>query len=93
MPGLLSHGQGMPGLVSLDPSPAQTRRPFPRANELLCDIRQIVAAVEEGRAWGSVPSGAKPDGTKDKRKKDLKKSGISAMSKASFPLVKTENVR
>lgn len=73
MPGLLRHGQGMPGLVSLDPSPAQTRRPFPGANELLCDIGRAVAAVEEGKVWGSVPLGAKPDGTKGKKKKKEKK--------------------
>lgn len=54
----------------LDPSPAQTR-PFPRVNELLCDIVRTVAAVEEGRAQGSVPLGAKPDGTKGKKKKKI----------------------
>lgn len=39
--------------------------------ELLCDIGRTVAAVEEGRAWGSDPSGGKPDWTKGKKKRNL----------------------
>lgn len=42
----------MPGLVSLDPSPARARGLFLRANELLCDTGRTVAAVEEGQGLG-----------------------------------------
>lgn len=69
MPGFPRHGQGMPGLVPLDPSPAQARRPFPRANELLCNVGRTAAA--EGGAWGSDPSGRKPDRTKRKKEKEV----------------------
>lgn len=48
MPGFPRHGQGMPGLVPLDPSPAQVRRPFPRANELLCNVGRTVQWRREG---------------------------------------------
>lgn len=71
MPGLPRHGQGMPGLVSLDPSPPQARGPFPRAHELLCDIGQTAAA--ERRAWGSDPSGGKPDRTPRKKEVESQK--------------------
>lgn len=45
--------------------------------------------MEEGGAWGSDPSGGKPDRPEKKRKK---KNEISAVSKPSFPLVTIENV-
>lgn len=77
----------MPGLVSLDPSPAQARGPFPGAKELLCDTD--CGSSGGGGAWDSDPSGGKPDRTKGEKKK----SGISAMSKPSFPLVMIENVK
>lgn len=48
MPGFPRLGQGMPGLVPLDPSPAQARRPFPRANELLCNVGRTVQQRREG---------------------------------------------
>lgn len=85
MPGLPRHDQGMPGLVSLGPSPPQARGPFPRAKELLCDTGQTAAS--EGRTWGSDSPGGKQDWTK------RKKSGISEMSKPSFPFVMIENVK
>lgn len=44
--------------------------------------------MAEGGAWGSDPSGRKPDWTKRKQR-----SGISEMSKPSFPLVMIENVK
>lgn len=49
-------------------------------------LEALLAAVEEGGACGSDPSGGKPDRTK-------KKKEISAASKPSFPLVAIENVK
>lgn len=71
MPGLPRHDQGMPGLVSLGPSPPQARGPFPRAKELLCDTGQTAAS--EGRAWGSDSPGGKQDWTKRKKEVESQK--------------------
>lgn len=61
----------MPGLVPLDPSPAQARRPFPRASELLGNVGRTVQ--QQGEGPGALTHLEENQiGLKEKKKKEVK---------------------